>query len=203
MHIACTRFNNLTYDENMSYRQKNKEIVIYGSALKIRCIYDIGCKIYVAEMNNETDKIEGIGLINNNLVCDRRHKIYDNNEHNRYIYRGKHWISRSQIEAYEPEINEIFDIILFKGKSNLKRRIGITMITEKLFTNWNFEMTILKQMVKRCFRYYYDNIESSSIVSLNKEINAHCEQQEETDQNKLLETEEYIEIIPVKRLRKK
>jgi hypothetical protein len=64
-------------------------------------------------------------------------------------------------------------------------------------------MTTLKLMVKRCFRYYFDNIESSNVVSLNKQINAHCEQQEETDQNKLLDTEEFIEIIPVKRLRKK
>ncbi len=34
MCIACTRFNNSTYDENMRYMQKHKEIVIYGSALK-------------------------------------------------------------------------------------------------------------------------------------------------------------------------
>lgn len=33
-HIACTRFNNSTYKENLEYREKNKEALIYGSSLK-------------------------------------------------------------------------------------------------------------------------------------------------------------------------
>ena len=37
-------------------------------------------------MNNERNRIEGIGLIKNLLVVDKRHKIYENNDYNRYIY---------------------------------------------------------------------------------------------------------------------
>ena len=36
----------------------------------------------------------------------------------------------------ETNIVEILDIILFKGKSHLKRFIGITILTKKLFTNF-------------------------------------------------------------------
>ena len=156
-HIACTRFNNTTYDENMVYRQRFNENVIYGTTLKIRNIYASGGYIFVAEMNNEKNKIEGIGLIKNMLVNDRRHKIYDNDEYNRYIYRGKYWLSREQILNFNPEILEIFDNILFKGKSHLKCRIGITIITEKLFVHWNYELLCLKKMIKELFIHYFNN----------------------------------------------
>ena len=116
-YLACTRFNNSTYEENMQYRKKNNYPVIYGSTLKIRDIYLPGSLIFVVEMNNEKNQIEGIALIENSLVCDRYHKIYDNPEYNKYIYRGKYWLSR---EMLDPEITKIFDTILFKGKSHLK-----------------------------------------------------------------------------------
>jgi hypothetical protein len=143
--------------ENSIYRQKNSEPVIYGSTLKIRNIYAPGAIIFVAEMNNETNKIEGIGLIKNLLVHDKRHKIYDINEYNRYIYRGKYWISRDKIIEYNKDILEIFENILFKGKSHLKCRIGITIITEKLFVHWDYELITLKNMVRSLFVNYFKN----------------------------------------------
>ena len=90
-HIACTRFNNTTYDENMRYRREHGETVIYGSTLKIRNIYSQGSLIFVAEMNNQKNQIEGIGLIKNCLIYDKRHNIYDNDDYNRYIYKGNYW----------------------------------------------------------------------------------------------------------------
>ena len=47
-YIACTRFNNATYRENMEYREKNNENVIYGSGFKIRDIYPLGALIFVS-----------------------------------------------------------------------------------------------------------------------------------------------------------
>ena len=82
-YIACTRFTNATYKENIEYRETHNEQVIYGSAFKIRDIYPIGCLIFVAEMNNETNKIEGIGLIKNSLVSDKRYKIYENSDNDK------------------------------------------------------------------------------------------------------------------------
>lgn len=156
-HLACTRFNNETYDENLRYRSKNSEKVIYGSTLKIREIYPSGMLLFIAEMNNERNKVEGIGLIKNTLVHDRRHKIYENSEYNRYIYRGNYWLSREDINKFNPEILEILDTILFKGKSHLKCRIGITVITEKLFVHWDYELQNLKNMVKDLFIHYFKN----------------------------------------------
>ena len=154
-HIACTRFNCKTYKENTDYRIKNGEQVIYGSAFKIRDMYSPGSLIFVAEMNNETNKIEGIGFIKNLLIADKNYKIYDDNFYNRYIYRGKYWLSRTQLNELDREICEIFDNILFKGKSHLKRMSGITVLTDKLFTNWNYELCDLKNQVKNAFLNYF------------------------------------------------
>jgi len=156
-HIGCTRFNNTTYKENTLYREKNDETVIYGSSLKIRNTYSIGSLIFVAEMNNETNRIEGIGLIRNNIVTDKRHKIYENCEYNRYIYRGKYWLRREQLDA---EILEILDTVLFKGKSHLKCRTGITVISDKLFVHWDYDLLTLKNKVKDVFlRHYHVDVD--------------------------------------------
>ena len=188
-HIACTRFNNTTYDENMCYRKKHNEPTIYGSTLKIRDIYSLGALIFIVEMNNEKNKIEGIGLIKNLLVCDKRHKIYDNNEYNRYIYRGKYWLSREQINEFNPVILEILDTILFKGKSHLKCRIGITIITEKLFTHWIYELKDLKNKIKDLFIYYFkDNVNEQITKELyieEKEVEKDRNEEETTRKRKL------------------
>jgi hypothetical protein len=61
-YIASTRFNNETYLENMKYRNKTNIQVIYGTSIRIQEKYDVGSLIFVVEMNNETDNIEGIGI---------------------------------------------------------------------------------------------------------------------------------------------
>lgn len=185
MYLACTRFNNSTYEENMAYRRKHNYSVIYGTSLKICDIYPLGSLIFVVEMNNETNLIEGIGLIENKLLCDRYHKIYTNTDYNTYIYRGKCWIGKENID---PDLIEIFNNILFKRKSHLKRRIGITIITDKLLTSWNYDLfTVKKQVHDNMQRTKLDNIDKidkiDNIDKIDKDI------------------EEEIIIIPKKRKR--
>ena len=176
-HIACTRFNNTTYFENMYFRNKHDIQVIYGSTLPIRNIYLNKCLIFVVEMNNEINKIEGIGLIKNMLVYDKKYKIYENDEYNRHIYKGKYWLSRDQINKFNSEIVNILDNCLFKGKSHLKCRIGITIITDKLLNRWDYELSKLKKLIKLLFLHNYAN-------EVKEYIN---------------EDEEYFEIVPKKR----
>ena len=169
-YLACTRFNNQTYQENKNYRIQSNEPVIYCSGFKIRTTYSPGALIFVIEMNNETNHIEGIGLITNTLVTDKRHKIHENNDYNRIAYRGKYWLSRSQIEELDPEINEIFDLILFKGKSNMKRLSGITVLTDNLFKKWDYDISLFKNRVKHMFKTYYKQkeIETDGKIQLSK-----------------------------------
>ena len=150
-YIANTRFNNATFAENMAYRQKVLEPVLYGSAARIYAKYSIGCTMFVFEMNNEENKIEGIGVIQNQAVHDKKYKIYSDSDYNRIIYRGKYWLSREQLLAMDPELIDIFDKMLFKGKSHLKRQSGITVVTEKLTKKWDQDLALLKRRIKALF----------------------------------------------------
>lgn len=156
-YIASTRFNNKTYRENHAYREKHLEPVIYGTDIKINHKYSPGSLIFVIEMNNDKDQIEGIGLIRNNLVHDTK-KIYDNPDYNRYVYRGDYWLDRETILSVDKDIVKICDLILFKGKSHMKRVSGISVLTEKLFTNWIFELKDLKEKIKSLFLKLYGNL---------------------------------------------
>lgn len=150
-HIASTRFNNVTFAENMECRRKTGELVLYGTSIRIHQKYEIGCIMFVCEMNNEENQIEGIGIIKNQVVHEKKYKIYSDSDYNRIIYRGSHWLSRENLLLLDEELVNIFDKMLFKGKSHLKRQSGITVITEKLTKNWQQDLDQLKRRIKDLF----------------------------------------------------
>jgi hypothetical protein len=114
-------------------------------------------------MNNETNKIEGIGLIRNNLAYDKTYKIYQNGDYNRYIYRGNYWIGRDDLLTLNPEMVETLDTILFKGKSHMKIGSGISVLTAKIFTHWIYELNDLKTQVKTVFLVHFRNAEIAEL----------------------------------------
>jgi hypothetical protein len=133
IELSTIRFNNETFSENCSYREKHKDVgCIYGCPLKIKEKIPLGTLILVVEMNNTKNQIEGIGLIRNIVRFDKSNYVYDWGNYNRYIYRSKYRLDREILSFYNPRIVEMFDDILFKGKSHLKRGQGITSITSKL-----------------------------------------------------------------------
>jgi len=167
-YIASTRFNNDTYNENILYRKHSDIPVIYGTSIRIQEKYDVGSLIFVAEMNNDENRIEGIGLIRNTLVYDKKHSIYDNSDYNRYLYKGDYWISRETILEKDPEIVEICDTVLFKGKSHLKRMSGISVLTKQLFTNWDYKLSTLKEKIRKMFiKLFSSNVDIE--LNFNKE----------------------------------
>ena len=204
-YLACISFNNITYNENICYRNKYNKKLIYGSMLKIREIYPKESLIFIAEMNINENKIEGIGLIKNVLVYNRTHKIHDNSECNRFIYQGKYWLSRTQILDVDFEILNIFDDILFKGKSHLKNRIGIRIITDNLFIHWVYDLITLKNKVKNVFLHYFQKKQKKEeeyfeIIPKIKKLVKQKEEIEKTtkrkEEQRKEEEEEYFEIVP-------
>lgn len=123
--LAVTHFNNLTYSENTRWRKnKNYEGCIYNCPVYIKKSIPISSKMYVIEMNNETNTIIGIGLIINRVIT-KRHKIYSDNNYNRYTYRGKKRIDSNLLD--EVTLNSLEER-LFKGKRHLKRSQGIAQV---------------------------------------------------------------------------
>ena len=151
-YLASTRFNDSTWEENRNYRKKkDTPTVLYGTSIKINKKYPPGVIMFVIEMNNEKNEILGIGLIRNLLVLDKKHPIYSAGDYNRYIYGGDYWISREDLLLQKRYLVEILDTILFKGKSHLKRQSGISVLTPKLFTNWGYVESEVKEDIKQIF----------------------------------------------------
>jgi hypothetical protein len=131
--LLTTRFDNFTWDENCSYREKYKmKGCLYGSATRMKCTIPLNNLVFVIEMNNSKNRVEGISLVRNFTHFDRYYKIYDSGTYNRFVYKSDYRIDR---ESLNFQIIEILDNILFKGKTHLKRGIGFTSIPQKLLKN--------------------------------------------------------------------
>jgi len=166
--LSCTVFDEKSYQENTDYRKKHNIAVIYAPTNPVREKYSPDLVLAVVEMNNSTNKIEGIGFIQNKL--DRYRKIYSNPNYNFYVYSGDFWISREQIELFDSELNEIFDNILFRGKSNLKRVPNISVITPKLFVHWAYDYYDVKKRVKLLFQHYFKRNKDDNDKMKNEKI---------------------------------
>jgi len=132
-HILSSRFSTETWNENERYRtQRNINGCIYGCPLRISSKIHINAFAYVLEMNNTTNKIEGVGVIRNYHNADQPPWIYSNNNYNRYIYTGEYRMDREAISRYDMELVEKIEAICFKGKTHMKRGSGLTLVPEKL-----------------------------------------------------------------------
>lgn len=161
-YIASTRFNNSTFIENIEYRkQEFLKGAIYGVTIKINQKYPLKSVLFVVEMNNDNNHICGISLIRNTTIIDKKYKIYNDDNYNRFIYRGDYWLSRESLQKHDNRLVEILENILFKGKSHLKRQSGISIVTSKLFLKWNYNESIVKNAIKDIFlkEFNHNNIE--------------------------------------------
>jgi hypothetical protein len=138
-YISTTRFNNDTWNENQQYMKKIKE-KNFNKKTVPKCIYSVSqinqqaCAesvFFVLEMNNDKNKIMGIGLVKNTPTMDE-HKIYKKDEYNQYSYVGYYRIDRTEMNEMEETIMKVFDFYCFKGSSHLKRLKGIKIFPQKI-----------------------------------------------------------------------
>ena len=124
--IVTTRFNEKTFLENKEYRLSMNPIpaCIYTSSHPVAVNIPLDKEIFVLEMNNETNRIMGIGRIFNVPIYNM-HKIHDDKKFNFFSYIGTSRIDRAEMDEMEDDIMKVFDTLCFKGKRNLKRLKGI------------------------------------------------------------------------------
>lgn len=141
MELYVTRFNSITYKENKDWLQKNNETgCIYGSPIKLSTKVLPNTSIIVLEMNNSNNKIEGIGIIKNQLIY-KKYKIYSDNNYNRFIYKSNLYISRNNFTNFEDNIIKNLEKILFKSHYHCKRGQGIQTISKIIRENKIFNFT--------------------------------------------------------------
>lgn len=154
--IACTRYNNSTWSENVEWRRQNNMLhgCIYGSPQQMAPCVQFNSWVFIIEMNNETNKIMGVGMVRNNtLPTCRRFQVYNDGNYNRYTYMGKRRIDRAELDEnrHTRIIFEILDTLLFKGAWHSKRGGGIT-----IFPKWILDIMRRQQknnefVLVRCF----------------------------------------------------
>ena len=146
--IVTTRFNNDTWRENCIYKEKlNIQGCLYCSPQQISSKIHPNSPIFVVEMNNSTNQIQGIGFISNKIQFDKYYKVYETGNYNRYTYTSKYRMDRSDLLQKFPNLVTIFDYILFKEKTHLKRGSGMTKIPEKLLRHEKCgEIDIIKEL---------------------------------------------------------
>jgi len=154
--ILTSRFNNETWEQNCLYRQK-KDIkgCIYGTPLQISAKVPYQQLLFIVEMNNSTNKIEGIGLIRNEYQSDRYYKIYSDCNYNGYFYKSNYRLERSILERYNEKIVYILEYILFKEKTHMKRGNGLTLVPEKLLKHKICDNKNISDEIKVIFQKHY------------------------------------------------
>lgn len=162
--VVTGRFNNETRDANYAYRKKNDFACMYcsPSELSPKICYNI--PVFVIEMNNSTNKIEGIGLIRNKFETNKYYKVHNDGNTNRYIYIGKHFIQRELIERYNTSLVNILEQILFKGYTHSKRGLGLTSIPEKVLHLDICKGIDIKKEIKQLFICHYKNNRENNVL---------------------------------------
>ena len=133
-YIATTRFTNYTYNENLKWRERFKwKGCVYGLNKKMPLTVPHLAMVYVIEMNNDQNKIMGIGLVRNYINPKYKICIYKSDtNYNRYIYNSAYRKDRCELNE---KFLEALELILFKGDGHYKRGQGITAIPWKRFGN--------------------------------------------------------------------
>ena len=148
--FVTNRYNNETWETSYTNRIKRNIPCIYCSPIELSSKICYNTPVFVIEMNNSTNKIEGIGLIKNNPE-KKYYKVHNDGNYNRYIYIGNYHINRETINNYNPELVYVLEQILFKGYTHSKRGAGMTCIPEKVLKLDICQGINIKKEIKQIF----------------------------------------------------
>jgi ribosomal protein S13 len=154
--LTTTRFNDETWEQNEEYRDKNKlSGCIYGTPEPISSKISRDKLIFVLEMNNEKNRIMGIGMIKNNMYV-KKHRIYNNDDYNRYSYLGKYRVDRDDMTKEEEDIMKVFDVLCFRGARHQKRLKGIKSFPLDMLFNCSKIMDLV-DFISKMFKKRIEN----------------------------------------------
>jgi hypothetical protein len=157
--LAVTRFNDQTWKENVMYRNSRQNSgCIYNSPRRISPLIYPDTVIFVIEMNNSLNQIEGIGLIKNHLVLDKKYNIYSDKNYNRYTFKSKYRIDRKEILNSDKILIELLEMLLFLGSTHMKRGQGIQEVPDWIKKNKKLDFI---KSIKQLFINKYTEINNN------------------------------------------
>ena len=164
--VVTGRFNSETLISNYEYRRKRNFNCIYCCPSKLSPKIQYNTLVFVIEMNNSTNMIEGIGLIKNKPETEKYYKVHSDGNTNRYIYIGNYFINRKTTQDFNPQLVQILEQVLFKGKTHSKRGSGLTIIPEKVLKLDVCKDINIKKDIKDIFlnTFSSENIEDNNTL---------------------------------------
>jgi len=171
--LMTSRFSTETYEQNMLIKKAYNIQCIYGTPTEISKLIPKRNILFILEMNNTKNRIEGIGMVLNSpqIRGQCRHiSVYKNGNFNRYIYgggngsgntsgggvNGVHIRRDTTLSNEEEEIMSFLDIICFKGRYHMKRGNGITSFPKIILKRCKKKLDLL-EFIKTMFRSRINN----------------------------------------------
>ena len=169
--ICTTRFNTETLQQNFAWRRRHQKLdeCVYGSPIPVKHAVRGSAWMIVLEMQNDANKIVGIGLVKNspNLPivpivpivpipkCGGvalKPSVYNCGNYNRFIYQGAYRIdllsNELELTREEQLVIKILELALFYGPHHSKRGKGICELPKHVASLYDFK-ECLKQLVQR------------------------------------------------------
>lgn len=141
-YLMLTRFNNDTHQEMLDYCKQVKGIqCAYGVPRLVSHYVNAEGIMFVLEMNNDINKIMGIGMVRNVPIAGK-HRIYEEGNYNRFAYLGKTRIAREVMTEEEEQFLKTLDIHCFKGSAHQKRGQGINFFPPNVLQPEDMEYVI-------------------------------------------------------------
>ena len=136
--VCITRYNNKTWAERTAWLAANPGYAcIYKSPVAIKSNIPYEASLFVLEMNNDTNRIMGVGRIVNEIRADRGYRIYEDQNYNRYTYLGRQRLDRDVImqSSVHARVLETLERMLFYGSRHAKRGHGIHELPVRIRKN--------------------------------------------------------------------
>ena len=128
-YLACTRFSETTWRENVSYRIRTGRPVVYGTDMRTSDRCSPHGSLLVLEMNNDANRLMGVGFVRNRLDFEGSpHAIHATQNYNRFVYAGTWWLGRGDLLRHRPDTLAVLEALLFCGRGHMKRLTGISLV---------------------------------------------------------------------------
>jgi hypothetical protein len=144
--LTTTRFNTTTWQENQRFLAKYPKIgCIYPSQEAISQSIPIDATVFILEMNNDENRILGIGIVKNHPICDpAKYRVYGDQNYNRFTYLSKQArIDRKEMTEEEELYMKVFDRLCFKSAKHMKRLRGIKLFPPEMLFRCSVKIDLI------------------------------------------------------------
>lgn len=185
--LATMRFNTELWTQNKTHRTmlKTQCKTIYACPIAIPQAFPLDSAVFVLEMNNDENKIMGIGMFHNREdVSYRSISMYNDVNNNRYVYLGCWRIDVEDMDAEEKEIIRFLEGICFHGKSHLKIGMYLSIVRFPVSILYQYVDTIhIHDYIRGMFNKRIQEMKGDEDQGTNTNTNDHVEYANDNDED--------------------